>query len=219
LSDAQAAELFTVFAADKILQDPNRREALDYGMARFRRARIQPPPTASHRSLIVLLLMLGQQDEGLINEFCGYLGIDEGAYLQQNQFCLTSAQIRQLFAEGFTIGAHGITHTRLRMMSSPEQIESEIVTSCDIIRQLTGQKKVSFAFPYTGNGLEIAFLADLLRRYDFIELFFDTGGLRRSPTFIVNRIWADQPVGCVSQESNLPYLLNEAWSQAEVWSR
>jgi peptidoglycan/xylan/chitin deacetylase (PgdA/CDA1 family) len=219
LSDQQASELVGVLDAEQILQDSNRRGALNYGMARFRRARIEKPATASHRSLIILLLMLGKQDEDLVGECCDQLGIDEGPYLRQHPLCLTSAQVRQLSAEGFTIGAHGLTHTNLRLMSSPTQMEFEISGSCDMIRQLTGQKRVSFAFPYTGKGLGVGFLADLLRRYDFIELFFDTGGLRRSPEFVVNRVWADQPRGRIREESNLPYLLSEAWAEAEVWSR
>ena len=219
LSNEQAAELVAVLAADQLLQDPNRREAFNISLARLRRVRIQPPATESHRSLIVLLLMLQQHEEGLITKFCELLDIDQAAYLRKRPLYLTSTQIRQAFAEGFTIGAHGTAHIKLRLMASPELIKSEIVTSCDIIRQLTGQKRVPFAFPYTGNGLEVTFLADLLRRYDFIELFFDLQGLQSSPPFIVNRLWADLPLDRDKNKADLAYQLSQAWSQAEIWFR
>jgi peptidoglycan/xylan/chitin deacetylase (PgdA/CDA1 family) len=215
----QAAEFVQTLAVDQLLNDSQRREAFNISLARFRWARIQPLSSESHRSLIILLLMLQQNDEELIDKFCEFLGLDQAAYLQNRPLYLTAAQIRQAFAEGFTIGAHGTAHKKLRLLSSPQLIESEIVTSCDIIRQITGQKKVPFAFPYTGNGLENAFLADLLRRYEFIELFFDLQGLYRSPPFIVNRLWADLPLGSDKDKANLAYQLRQAWSQAEVWSR
>jgi len=219
LSIEQAAEFVRVLAVDQLMQDPNRREAFNISQALFRRARIKPPATESHRLLIVLLLMLQQYDEGLVAKYCELLGLDPTAYLQHRPLYLTSAQIRQACAEGFTIGAHGTAHIKLRLMASPQLIESEIVTSCDIIRQITGQKKVPFAFPYTGNGLEATFLADLLRRYDFIELFFDLQGLQSSPPFIVNRLWADLPLDHDKNKANLAYQLSQAWSQAEIWSR
>ena len=219
LSGEQASELITVLSVAKILQDPNRSEDFNIGMARFRRARIQPPATENHRWLIVSLLMLQPQDAEIVDKYCEHLGINQAEYLGQNPVYLTSEQIRQLAAEGFTVGAHGVSHIKLRLLSSQQQIESEIVTSCDSIRQVTGQKKVPFAFPYTGNGLEVTFLADLVRRYEFIELFFDLRGLHRSPPLIVNRLWVDLPDDRGGEKTNLPRQLSEAWSQAEIWSR
>jgi hypothetical protein len=69
LDEEGASELFTMLSADKFLHDPNRSEDFKIGEARFRRARIQPPATANHRSLFVMLLMLQQQDEKLIDMF------------------------------------------------------------------------------------------------------------------------------------------------------
>jgi len=130
---------------------------------------------------------------------------------------MTAKQLCQLVDDGFIVGSHGIAHQRMQLMS-PEQMEKEIVTSCDIIRQTTGQKKVSFAFPHSGNGIDRSFLASLSKRYDFIELFFDTGGIRTDAPFIVDRVWADPPAGCVGDETNLPRLLHQEWSRKKAWS-
>lgn len=102
---------------------------------------------------------------------------------------------------------------------SADAVEREVVTSCERIRELSGQKKVPFAFPYSGDGIDRTLLADLLRRYDFVELFFDTGGMHTDAPFVVNRVGVDDPAGCVGDGTNLPRLLRREWSRRTAWSR
>lgn len=130
-------------------------------------------------------------DEAAIDEVCQVLGIDIPAFLRERQPYLTTPQIQQMHAEGFTIGAHTKTHRKLVTLSAAE-IESEIVDSCQIVREITGQEIVPFSFPHSAFGLNRRLLAGIRARHPFIGLLFDTKGLRRDVDFIVNRIWAER---------------------------
>ncbi len=198
------------------LPGADRRGESEPGLSRLRRGRIAPPETAFHRDLILWLLNLDQSHEALIDRFCEVLEVAPGAYLDEHSPYMTRDQIRQVAAEGFTIGAHSTRHQRFELMS-PGQVEDDILASCEAVRQITGQSRVPFAFPYGGLTLDRDWLADLLRRHELIELFFDTGGLWHEVAFVVHRLGADSPVGCVDDRSNLPPLLRRAWTQRAAW--
>ena len=128
---------------------------------------------------------------------------------------MSKRQITDLAADGFVIGGHGRSHLPLQRMTAEEQ-EREIVESCAVVRDITGRKRVPFAFPYGGGGIDRGFLADVMSRHEFIELFFDTQGLRESPWFVVNRTWADFPDLRDHVGSNLPRLMTREWLRQVV---
>ncbi len=155
-------------------------------------------------------LNAGERD--MMDKICVILGVDIRGYLSTNRPYLTSDEIRSLASDGFTIGGHGKSHCPLSHLSN-EEIEEEIVTSCKIIMDLTGEKEVPFAFPFSGEGIDRRFLKDLVTRHKFLGLFFDTGGLRQDEDFIVNRVFADQPTpSYILPRSNIPHLLRNAAS-------
>jgi len=158
--------------------------------ARMHRARLDRPADPASARLCAWLLDLGWPDADQIDRACEVLGVDWDRYRQQRPIFMTAEQIRQLHREGFVIGGHGTSHRPLGRLA-PEEVQQEIVASCEFVRDLTGQKKVPFAFPWSGSGIDPEALAQITRRYDFIELFFDSGGLEPSPPHIVNRFWAD----------------------------
>lgn len=118
-------------------------------------------------------------------------GIDAANYLKEYKPFLSANQIRILYSEGFTIGAHGLTHTRLDLLSETEA-EKEIVESARIIMELTGAGTVPFAFPYSGLYLDRDFLQRIKEKYSFIDLFFDSKHLRKDRDFVQNRVWVDE---------------------------
>jgi len=69
-----------------------------------------PPPRDAFRAH---LLALTSHDESAIDAACRLLGVDTQRFLAERRPYLTSAEVRQLHAAGFTIGAHSVTHTRL----------------------------------------------------------------------------------------------------------
>lgn len=194
-------------------EDHGRRERAEM---RLSLARVDPPTSPPHHALMHWLLGFEQNDETEIAAACAALDVDPAAYNRRRRLYLSRDQIRQLAAEGFTIGGHGLAHLPLQRMDSG-RLERELVSSCQIVRDLTGQEKVPFAFPYNGEGIDRGLLADLRRRHPFIELIFDTGGLRREAPFIIDRIWADPPPKAGGLRSSLPELLRRSWSHKQAW--
>ncbi len=154
-------------------------------------------------------------EEGVIDMTAKMLGVDVKGYLHERTPYLTREQVRQLHTDGFTIGAHTVRHAKLATLSDAE-IEQEIVGSAREVQAITGQERVTLSFPYSGNGLRRALLADIRQRHPWLGLFYDTQDLQRDVPFIVQRIWAEKAAfRTVGQRTNLPELLHDAY-QAEL---
>lgn len=151
-----------------------------------------------------------------IAEICLQLGVDPIGYARANPIFMTSDQVRQLALDGFTIGAHGLDHHLLEHLSI-EEIEQEMVSSCLAVSEITKQKRVPFAFPYSGLAIDRDTIAGILRRNSIIELVFDSGCLRRDPRFIVNRVFNDAPPA--NGSSNVFDTLRGLWAQPSAWFR
>ena len=158
--------------------------------------------------LLIWLMTAQPEDTARLDELCERLGVDAEAYVGRVKPYLTAEQILALRADGFTIGAHSRSHRRLQEMSRAEA-EEEIVESCRIIHNLTGEASVPFAFPYFGWGLDRSWLEDLRRRHPFIGLFFDTGGFRRDAPFVVQRMFGER----METTGPMDRLLRRAWAR------
>lgn len=151
-------------------------------------------------------------EEGVIDMTAKMLGVDVKAYLQERTPYLTREQVRTLHADGFTIGAHTVRHAKLATLSDAE-IEAEIVESGRAVQAITGQARVTLSFPYSGNGLRRALLADIRQRHPWLGLFYDTQDLQRDVPFIVQRIWAEKAAfRTVGRRTNVPALLHDAYA-------
>ena len=179
-------------------------------------SRVRPLPTLAHRELALGLLALHQDDEPLIDKACFDLGVDVAAYVGRRPLFLTRDQVRQLAADGFTIGGHNLTHRPLQRMDS-QGIEHEIVQTCETVRELTGQTAIPYAFPYDGVGIDRRLLEEIRARHPFVGLIFDTQGLKRDAPFIVDRTPADTPPRNV--RTTLPQILQLEWSYPQAWFR
>lgn len=160
------------------------------------------------------LLTATESEKGLLNEFGARLGIKVEEYVKEVRPYLTSPQIRGLRSSGFTIGAHSCSHQLLQGLTQREA-EREIVESCRIIRDLTGQLTVPFAFPFFGGGISRKWLADLRRRHEFIGLFFDTDGVSNDEDFVIHRVFGER----LGRERSLDGILRRAWSRPRAWRR
>ncbi len=160
---------------------------------------------------------LEAKDEGIIDMTAKMLGVDVKDYLKERQPYMTRAQIKQLHADGFTIGAHTARHAKLASLPAVE-VESEIVDSARFVQELTGQECVPFSFPYSATGTDRGLLADIRARHPFLGLFYDTMDLRKDVDFIVNRIWAEKSAyRKAGRETNVPALLHAAY-RAEAYA-
>ena len=164
------------------------------------------------RQLLNWLLTVSDADAILLRQLSVRLGVDAEGYVRSKQPYLTATQIRGLEAEGFTIGAHGRSHRWLQGLP-PAEAEREIVESCRIIRDLTGQREVPFAFPYFGGGLDRGWLARLRQRHEFVGLFFDTDGLREDAPFVVQRVFGER----LGYDRTPDAILRRAWARPAAW--
>ena len=87
------------------------------------------------------------------------------------------------------------------------------MSSCRIIRDLTGQREVPFAFPYFGGGLDRGWLARLRQRHEFVGLFFDTDGLREDAPFVVQRVFGER----LGYDRTPDAILRRAWARPAAW--
>jgi peptidoglycan/xylan/chitin deacetylase (PgdA/CDA1 family) len=158
------------------------------------------------RPLLVWLLTIRPVDAALLDQLCRRFEVDARAYVDQVKPYLSTEQILQLRANGFTIGAHSCSHRLLQDLTSAEA-ELEIVKSCRVIHQLTGQASVPFAFPYFGGGLDRSWLAGLRERNAFVGLFFDTQGLQSDVAFVVQRVFGER----IEVSGSIDRLLRRAW--------
>ncbi len=154
-------------------------------------------------------------DEDVINQVCRQLAVDWEKFLCESQPYLTTSQVQQMTAEGFTIGAHTKTHRKLRDLSDAE-IEEEIVESCREVQGITGQEIVPFSFPHSAFGIDRGLLFSIRVRYPFVGLLFDTKGVRKDDSFMVNRVWAERPLTPERVLHPLPQVLHNAYQEAWV---
>lgn len=149
-------------------------------------------------------------DDTVIARACETLGVEVAAYLNTQKPYLTSEQIRVMDAEGFTIGAHGRSHRKLRGLSAA-QIEAEIVGSCQVVRDLLGKSPVPFSFPNSATGVDRRLLKNLLLDHPFIGLLFDTKGLRKGEKYLFNRLWVESPLYNPEGKNSLQRVLLRAY--------
>jgi peptidoglycan/xylan/chitin deacetylase (PgdA/CDA1 family) len=167
---------------------------------------------------------LKHTDENTIESVCDIVNVNPRNFLRERQPYLTTRQLAQLAADGFTLGGHGKQHAELAELGDPALIETEIVESCEHVRRIAGTGRVPFAFPFTGRRVSRALLQDIVRRHAAVSFLFDTNGLAVDAPFVMNRIGADRPADAGAARSTLPDLLRsaverEGAGRAAAWVR
>jgi peptidoglycan/xylan/chitin deacetylase (PgdA/CDA1 family) len=151
----------------------------------------------------------------ILDQVCTLLGIEVERFLAEQTPYLTTAQVKQMHADGFTIGAHGLSHRKLGFVPDGE-IEAEIVGSCQAVQAITGRSVVPFSFPQSAGNVDRAQLADILERHPLVGLLFDTKDLMLDEAFIYNRVWAERPLTPARLLHPLPEVLVHAYREAWV---
>jgi peptidoglycan/xylan/chitin deacetylase (PgdA/CDA1 family) len=211
----QAADVIRAIGFDHEAFRPSDRR-YRRGLERLREAQMHVKLDNPKGLLLIWLMGAEATDEQDLARLCNILDIDLATLTQRRPIFMNSAQVRQLVSDGFTIGAHGLDH-HLLDGRDVAAAEAEIVASCQAVRELTGQARVPFAFPYSGLAIDRASLAGILERNEIVEMIFDSGGLRRDESFVVNRVFTDAPPS--KTNTNIPEALRGAWSIPSAWSR
>lgn len=160
--------------------------------------------------LIKLLKIIGIHDKLLI-EFLGYqLDLNFDDYLKEKTPYLTADQIKQMNADGFTIGSHGIEHQKFSSLADP-LIEESIVLSCLEIKKLTNKKSIPFAFPHNADGVSRDLLRKILLNNKQVGLLFDSNGIRQEEKYLISRLNGDRSGLSSGNKSNLPLSIKRAY--------
>lgn len=154
---------------------------------------------------------LTSRDERILSEVSRILNVDVNEFLRESRPYLTTEQVRQLAADGFTIGAHGRRHARLDLEENEDAVRDEIIGSCNAIRDLTSQEEVPFAFPHSGAGLDRVFLTILAAEFGFVGLMFDTEGVRKDGPRVLHRVCLDGHDTPVHRHSNTQQQIRDAY--------
>ncbi len=118
-------------------------------------------------------------------------GIDAQGWVRDEQPYLSSAQVRKLLADGFTIGAHSIDHPLYAGIDRAEQERQTRESMGQLVKQF-GLRNRLFAFPYGEIGVDRSFCIDLVRD-GVVEMFFGTGGTTRDKRepHVLQRLWCE----------------------------
>jgi peptidoglycan/xylan/chitin deacetylase (PgdA/CDA1 family) len=160
--------------------------------------------------LLRFVMRLGDSDEERVDRCCALLDVDSERFLLERKPYLDENELRTLVKDGFTIGAHSITHRHLGTLPLAEQRE-EILGSIRTIQALTGQSEVPFAFPFSADGVDRGLLRQLRRECEAVGLFFDLHGIRQDDEVLVNRIWAESPLISPSRSTPMHRLLRNSY--------
>ena len=95
-------------------------------------------------------------EEDLLDQLALKHGVDFDAYLTENKPYLTSSQIKELIADGFTFGAHSSNHPLYKELSLEQQI-MQTKESLAVISSNFGLDYKVFSFPFTDDGVSISF--------------------------------------------------------------
>lgn len=171
-------------------------------------AELAGSPFASVDELVRWMRRLQFGDTPLIDGICAVLEVDADGFLRTEQPFMTRGQLQSLVAEGFTVGAHTRRHPYLYTLHDDQAVESEIVGSCDAVREITGQPSVPFAFPFSADHLNRDVLERIRREHDSVGLLFDMRDLTPDRPFIIKRMKGDTPSHLMAGRSNLPGMMH-----------
>jgi peptidoglycan/xylan/chitin deacetylase (PgdA/CDA1 family) len=120
------------------------------------------------------ILTISYKEEHKLDELAYQNDIDFDNYLKENKPYLTTEQIKDLIAQGFTFGAHSKNHPLYKELSLEEQIRQTKESIEIVVNGFDLPYKV-FSFPFTDDGVTISFFDEIAKETD---LTFGCAGLK-----------------------------------------
>lgn len=127
---------------------------------------------------------LDQRSEPLIDKLGEIAEIDFDSYLRDVRPFLTTDDLQQLSADGFTIGAHSWDHPYYTLLSEKEQIE-QTIRSVRFVCEHISQDTVHFSFPHSDKSLKQTFFEQINLEKPIIDVFY---GIQNQKNEIRNRM-------------------------------
>jgi peptidoglycan/xylan/chitin deacetylase (PgdA/CDA1 family) len=130
----------------------------------------------NNKDLHQFLYQTAYTDHWLLDQMAPLFNIDFDNYLTNHQPYMTLGQIRELQADGFLIGAHGMDHREF-FLSSEEEIMDQISSSMDYLIKEVNPPLKTFAFPYTDFNVSDA-VFERANQQKLWDLSFGTAGIK-----------------------------------------
>lgn len=102
----------------------------------------------TENSIIPALRSINQSNAHLLDSIAERIGYSFQQYLESQQPFLLKEQLVTLHQQGFTIGAHSMTHPYYKLISEAEQVR-QTIDSCNFVKETTGQSICHFSFPHS----------------------------------------------------------------------
>lgn len=128
-----------------------------------------------NEDLASTILSIPYERRALLDEMGAVLDVDFSAYLSERQPYLTSPQVQQLIASGFTIGGHSLDHPMYPSLPLREQLR-QAVESVRFVRERFEVTYGAFAFPFEDDGVPRHFF-DRLSRIGGVDVTFGAAGM------------------------------------------
>lgn len=147
-----------------------------------------------------------------VDKLCHLLEVDGESYLRVHHPYLTCDEIKQLDADGFTIGAHSTRHQKFSLLKNSE-IENDIVKSCKVVQSITGKTQIPFAFPFNMEGISRELLVKIREVHSHIGLYFGGNGICKDHRYVISRMCGDSPKFEKANRSNLLFFIKKAYME------
>ncbi|MFO7656536.1 MAG: polysaccharide deacetylase family protein, partial [Bacteroidales bacterium] len=122
------------------------------------------------------LMNIGFADKYLLDELAVVMGYSFEDFLKKQQPYLTSSQIANLIAKGFTFGSHSINHPAFSDISLEEQIRQATESTIEIEKKFNLAYS-TFSFPFTDYGINRNFFVNINKEVNF-DLTFGCAGMK-----------------------------------------
>lgn len=123
------------------------------------------------------ILNIPYKESQLLEQIATIVGMDFSSFLRDQKPYMTSAQIKGLLADGFTVGGHSCDHARFSELSLEEQIEQIRLSIDSLVERFSIDYRV-FAFPYSDRGANTSLFEAVSKE---INASFGTHGLLEDP--------------------------------------
>lgn len=174
------------------LQDPDQKRQIDAFLSDHQVA----PGTFKER-----IKSLEYPRRSIIDELGPLLGFHQNQWLAEHQPYLTSDQVREMIADGFTFGGHSIDHPKYMTIGLSEQIR-QTRESVEAVATTFNLDYRVFAFPFHDQFVSQRFF-DTLQKERICELSFGTAELQQDRVSTnLQRMWFENTDASTEQVIN-----------------
>jgi peptidoglycan/xylan/chitin deacetylase (PgdA/CDA1 family) len=129
----------------------------------------------SGESVSEKLLSITYQRKHLVPQIAKSAECDLAGYLRQARPYLSTAEVRNLIAQGFTIGAHSVDHPLYSALTLKEQLQ-QTCESVSFLANKFGLAYSTFSFPHGDSNVGAEFFKEIYAR-GILDISFGSAGM------------------------------------------